>query len=167
MKPHRMSVVVSLLVAACTIAVEGRQHIWGQVGKKRVVRPQGVVTRAEPIARPQAEIAGGANGVYCTEPWDNGISVHDLGFLPAGRNVTVVVEGVSNDFNPVAAVLVPSIGQMAGNAVKTTTFYDDDSGGDRDPRIELVTPNAGTYLLMVNDLTDATVGCYRYQVMVR
>jgi len=62
---------------------------------------------------------------------------------------------------------VPSLGQAAGNAVKTTTFYDDDSGGDRDPRIEFVAPQAGTYLLLVNDLTDASLGCYRYQVVVR
>jgi hypothetical protein len=82
-------------------------------------------------------------------------------------NVTITVESVSDDFNPAAAVVVPLLGQPAGNTIKTTTFYDDDSGGDRDPRVEFVAPQAGTYLLMVNDLTDVTAGCYRYQVVVR
>ena len=63
--------------------------------------------------------------------------------------------------------LITGFGQPAGNTIKTTTFYDNDSGGDGDPRIEFVTPQAGTYLLMVNDLTDEALGCYRYQVAVQ
>ena len=59
-----------------------------------------------------------------------------------------------------------SIGQAAGNTIKTTTFYDDDSGGEGDALVTFVAPQAGTYLLMVNDLTDATVGCYRYQIVI-
>ena len=158
--------VVALFVAHAAI-VEGGQRSWPGVGKKQVLRPERVTSRVEPVFRPRAEISGGANGVYCTAPWDNGISVHELGFIPPGMNVTVTIEGSSEEFNPVAAVLVPSLGQAAGNTVKTATFYDDDSGGDRDPRIEFVAPQAGTYLLLVNDLTDASLGCYRYQVVVR
>jgi len=29
-----------------------------------------------------------------------------------------------------------------------------------------VTPFGGTYLLLVNDNTDATIGCYRYQLVI-
>ena len=68
---------------------------------------------------------------------------------------------------PPIAAIAPSIGHSAANTITTTTFYDDDSGGDSDPRVEFVAPQDGTYLLKVNDLTDATVGCYRYQVMLR
>jgi len=158
--------VLALFVAHAAI-VEGGHRNWPGVGKKQVLRPESVRSRVEPVFRPRAEIGGGANGVYCTNPWDNGISVHELGFIPAGMNVTVTIESFSEGFNPAAAVLVPSLGQAAGNTIKTATFYDDDSGGDQDPRVEFVAPQAGTYLLMVNDLTDATVGCYRYQVVVR
>jgi hypothetical protein len=91
--------------------------------------------------------------------------VHNLGFLPSGIPVTVTVEGFSEGFNPVAAVLVATVGSSAGNNVRTTTFYDDDSGGEGDPRVQFTTPVGGTYLLLVNDLTDAVVGCYRYQVV--
>lgn len=163
----RTAGIAVLALVAYTISVEGGQRTWPGVSKKQVWQPQRVTNRAEPVVRPRAEIGGGANGLYCTAQWDNGISVHELGFIPAGLNVSVTVESYSENFNPVAAVLVSSIGQVAGNTIKTTTFYDDDSGGDRDPRVEFVAPQAGTYLLMVNDLTDATVGCYRYQVIVR
>ena len=97
---------------------------------------------------------------------DNGIAVHNLGFVPPGLKVSVTVESYSEGFNPVAAVLVASIGQAAGNTIKTATFYDDDSGGEGDALVAFVAPQAGTYLLMVNDLTDTTVGCYRYQVVI-
>jgi hypothetical protein len=165
MMSRKTGIVAVAMFVACS-TVEGGQQTWPGIGKKQV-RPQGATSRVGPVVGPRAAIGGGANGVYCTAPWDNGIALHDLGFIPAGRNVSVTVEGVSDNFNPVAAVLVPSIGQVAGNAIKTTTFYDDDSGGDSDPRVDFVAPQAGTYLLMVNDLTDAAVGCYRYQVVVR
>lgn len=54
--------------------------------------------------------------------------------------------------------MAPTIGQGAGNTIKTTTFYDDDSGGNRHPRVRFVAPQDGTYLLLVNDLTDAVIG---------
>lgn len=163
---RKSPIMVIALVVACVAGAEAGQRR-PAVGKKQVIRPQGATGRVEPIVRPRAEIGGGANGIYCTAQWDNGITVHDLGFIPAGQNVSITVESYIDNFNPVAAVLVASIGQGAGNTIKTTTFYDDDSGGDRDPRIEFVAPQAGTYLLLVNDLTDATVGCYRYQMVIR
>lgn len=162
----RTAGIVLFALVAYSITVEGGQRQLPGSGKKQVWHSQRVTNRAEPIVRPRASIGGGSNGVYCSEQWDNGIAVHDLGFVPAGRNVSVTVESYSEGFNPVAAVLVASIGQAAGNTIKTTTFYDDDSGGEGDALVSFVAPQAGTYLLMVNDLTDTTVGCYRYQVVI-
>jgi len=167
MTRRTLAIAVVAMLATYVTTAEGVQRTWLGLGKKQTARPARAAARMEPPARARAQIGGGANGVYCTAPWTNGITVHDLGFMPAGFGVTVTVESFNDDFNPVAAVVVPVIGQAAANTVKTTTFYDDDSGGDRDPRIEFVAPQDGTYLLMVNDLTDGVVGCYRYQVMLR
>ena len=119
------------------------------------------------VARPQASIGGGANGVYCTPDVENGVGVHDIGGLPAGLSVTVTVESYSDGFDPVAAVVVATAGQKAANTVKTTTFYDNDSGGEKDAKIAFVTPQSGNYILLVGDFTDAFTGCYRYEVALR
>ena len=145
------------------VAVQGDQRGWvaplkSSVGSSR----QGAL-----IVEPRAEVGDRANGVYCTAPIGANANVHDLGWLPAGINVTVTVEGLSDGFDPVAAVIVASLGEQAGNNIKTTTFYDNDSGGDKDPKISFVTPQAGTYILLVNDYPDKTTGCYRYEVFLR
>jgi hypothetical protein len=38
---------------------------------------------------------------------------------------------------PVAAVVVPMIGEPAGNNSRTATYYDNDSGGDKDAKARL------------------------------
>lgn len=124
--------------------------------------------RAEPI-RPTATnpVSRSANGVYCPDMSDDAAGVHDLGWLPSGFNVAITVESYSeNAFDPVAAVIVASVGQKAGNAVKVTTFYDNDSAGDKDAKVSFVTPQAGTYLLLVTDFPGQSGGCYRYQAEI-
>jgi hypothetical protein len=118
------------------------------------------------VTRPRATVGGEANGIYCTSPVENGVGVHDLGGIPTGMRVVVTVESYSDGFDPVAAVVVPTIGSKASNNVRLTNFYDNDSGGDGDARIEFVTPQGGVYILLVNDFTDEEVGCYRYQVRI-
>ena len=121
-----------------------------------------------PITGPQAEIAGPASGIYCPDMTEKAVGLHDLGWLPSGRDVTVVVESVTGaPFDPVATVIVVGLGVPAGNSAKATTFYDNDSGGDRDPQIAFVTPQEGTYLLLVGDNSGSGGGCYRYQVSIR
>jgi len=119
------------------------------------------------VARPQAQIIGSANGLYCTPNIENGVEMHDIGGLSAGLHVTVTVESFSDGFDPVAAVIGAMVGQKAGNTVKTATFYDNDSGGDKDAKIDFVTPHTGNYFLMVGDYADVTTGCYRYEVVIR
>ena len=118
-------------------------------------------------ARPQASIVGSANGLYCTPNIENGVDIHDIGGISAGLHVTVTVASFSAGFDPAAAVIGATVGQKAGNTVKTATFYDNDSGGDKDVKIDFVAPHTGNYLLVVGDYADVTTGCYRYEVAVR
>jgi hypothetical protein len=97
--------------------------------------------------------------LYAQRPWAGRAKT------VARPSLAVTVESFSTeDFDPVAAVIVATLGTNGGNTIRTTTFYDDNTGGEKDPRVEFVTPVAGTYLLLVNDLRDAVVGCYRYQL---
>ena len=153
-----VSVGIALIVAA---TLEGAQRGW-----VLPLKSPGGARQGAAIVRPQAEIGGYANGIYCTPQTTNGVGVHDLGGLPSGLSVTVTVEAVSDGFDPAAAVLVPMVGEGAGNNVKTTTFYDNDSGGDKDAKITFVTPQSGNYILVINDFTDKTAGCYRYEVVL-
>jgi hypothetical protein len=162
--------ITGLLVAAGCIllaaGIEAGQRGWVLAFKPSAISQSSAVSRALSV-RADASIGADANGLYCTPLTDNAAGVHDLGSLPAGLRVSVVVEGLGPDqFNPVAAVVVALLGDSAANTVKPTTFYDDDSGGDGDPRLEFVTPHAGNYILLVADKTDAVAGCYRYQMIV-
>ena len=84
-------------------------------------------------------------------------------------NVTVNVSSsmpADSAFDPVAAVVVAGVGATAGSTVKTSTFYDNDSGGGKDPRITFVAPQRGTYFLLIGENSGSGGGCYRYQVTV-
>lgn len=121
-----------------------------------------------PISVPQATIAGSSNGLYCPDMEDKAVGMHDLGWMPAGRSVTVIVSAAGPaTFDPVATVFVASLGVPGGGTVQTTTFYDNDSGGEKDPQISFTSPNDGTYFLLVGENSGSGVGCYRYQVSVR
>jgi hypothetical protein len=139
------------------------QHLW-----KPPVKTSGTMDAIRPITlRPQA-ISVGANGIYCPDMSEGAVGVHDLGWLPAGLNVVVTVESSTTAaFDPVAAVIVAAVGEGAGNTVKTTTFYDNDSAGEKNARVTFVAPAQGTYLLLVTDYQGKSPGCYRYQVDIR
>jgi hypothetical protein len=138
------------------------QRGWTVPGKSSATTPSRTL-----VARPQAQIIGSANGLYCTPNIENGVEIHDIGGVPAGLHVTVTVESFSDGFDPVAAVIGALVGQKGGNTVKTATFYDNDSGGDKDAKIDFVAPHTGNYFLMVGDYADVTTGCYRYEVTLR
>jgi len=155
----------ALALALFAAGIEASQRGWVLAMKAPAERTN--PGRADSIAiGPQASIGGDAGGIYCVTPVENGVRTHDLGGLPAGIRVVVTVEGFTQGFDPVAAVSVVSLGEKAANNVKVTNFYDNDSGGEGDARIDFVTPQAGIYLLHVGDFTDATAGCYRYHVLL-
>ena len=88
------------------------QHRW-----KPSVKASGRSEAVRPITiRPMAAISGGANRVYCPDMADGAVGVHDLGWIPSGLNVAVTVESFSDaPFDPVAAVVVATVGENAGN----------------------------------------------------
>ena len=162
--------LVVLVFVGCVVllaGVQAAQRDWVLSGKSGRRVSSGASARAVVVRRPQANIGANANGMYCTSPAENGVGIHDLGALPTGVHVTVTVQGlVPDEFNPAAAVIVATVGERAANAAKVTTFYDNDSGGDGDSKIDFTTPQEGNYLLFVGDYTDAVTGCYRYQMIV-
>ena len=166
MTGHRITavgLVLGLALFAAGIEASQRGRVLAVKGPAQTMVP----TRGGAITiGPQADIGGDAAGLYCATPVENGVKTHDLGGLPAGIRVVVTVEGFSVGFDPVAAVSVVSLGQKAANNVRFTNFYDNDSGGEGDARVEFVTPQSGIYVLHVGDFADATAGCYRYHVLL-
>ena len=163
MDSKRVRLVMTIVCVAFVATGATAQHLW-----RSPARTSGATGPIRPITvRPQA-IGLGSNGIYCPDMSDGAVGVHDLGWIPAGLNVTATVENSTmTAFDPAAAVIVATVGEVAGNAVKTTTFYDNDSAGEKNARITFVTPVQGTYLLLVTDFPGKLPGCYRYQVDVR
>ena len=156
----RIAVTLGVVALGSGVAVAQHQRIL-------TGRSSSQTTPIRPIISPQATITGPASGIHCPDMADKAVGVHDLGWLPAGRNVTVIVDATDgNAFDPVATVMVVSLGVPSGGTAKPTTFYDNDSGGDKDPQIAFTTPQDGTYLLLVGYNSGSGAGCYRYQVSV-
>jgi len=159
MKIANIGVVVMLACGLGAVTAVAAQHDWAPARTADALRPSLIQPRA---------VLGPATGVYCPDMSEGAFGVHDLGWVPAGLNVEINVESYSrNEFDPVAGVVVATMGVPGANAIKTTTFYDNDSGGGKDVRITFVTPQAGTYVLFVTDNSGKTSGCYRYQASIR
>lgn len=155
--------IVAIVLMSCVVAATGvaaQHHYWKP-------SPAGSTGSLQPsLVQPRA-VLGPSNGVYCPDLSDGAFGVHDLGWIPSGMNVQIDVESYSdNAFDPVAAVLVATLGVPGGNNIKTTTFYDNDTGGGKDVRISFVTPQASTYVLLVADNSGQLPGCYRYQAYI-
>ena len=165
---RRRRLLVGLAIGTAVFAAAGLEA--AQRGWVLRVKPEASsasTTRATAlVSRPQAIIGADANGIYCAHQAENGVGIHDIGAIPAGMHVVVTVESYTEEFDPVAAVVSPALGARVANTVNLVSFYDNDSGGDRDAKIDFVTPRAGNYLLFVGDNTDAVAGCYRYQVII-
>ena len=156
--------IVAILMLLCGAGVAtalAAQHQWvpSQTTSADALRPS--------VNQPRA-VLGPATGIYCPDMSEGAFGVHDLGWIPAGLNVEVNVESYSqNEFDPVAGIVVATLGVPAANTIKATTFYDNDSGGGKDVRIAFVSPQAGTYVLFVTDNSGKVGGCYRYQALIR
>ena len=153
------------LVLTCVVGgastVAGQQHRW-----KSPAKASGTAEVILPV-NPRA-IGAGANGIYCPDMTEGAVGVHDLGWVPANFSMAVTIESFSQaGFHASAAVIVASVGEKAGNAVKVSTFYDTEAGGGKDPKISFKTPQDGTYVLIVTDYAGSAGGCYRYQVDIR
>ena len=154
----RIAAVLGFVLVTASSA--GAQHRW----PPRSTGPADA-SQVRPITAPTAVITGSSNGVFCPDMTEGAVGVHDLGWLPSGVEVTatVVSQGPAT-FDPMATVTVAG---LSGGSAAVKTFADNDSGGDRDPRIVFVTPQQGTFLLLVGDNSGSGAGCYRYQVSIR
>ena len=158
MKTSSITLVVTLACGLGAATAFAAQHHWTPARARDTLRPS--------VLQPHA-VLGPATGLYCPDMSDGAFGVHDLGWIPAGLNVEVNVESYSeNDFDPVAGVVVATMGVSGANNIKATTFYDNDSGGGNDVKITFVSPQAGTYVLFVTDNSGKTAGCYRYQASI-
>ena len=163
MKQRHTRLVLALGVLTLAAATASAQHTRTPSRKSSIA-----TAPVRPISAPEAAITGSSNGIYCPDMEDKAVGMHDLGWMPAGRSVTVTVSGLGPaTFDPVATVFVASLGVPGGGTAQTSTFYDNDSGGDRDPQISYTSPRDGTYFLLVGDNSGSGAGCYRYQVTVR
>ena len=162
MKVTKIALLVALGLAGCltsALAQQPHRKIFSSSTAPDSLRPTVIQPRA---------VAGPAGGLYCPDMTEGAFGVHDLGWIPAGFNVEVNIEAMSdNGFDPVATVFVATMGTPGANTVKMTTFYDNDSGGGKDAKVTFVAPQAGTYVLLVADISGDKVGCYRYQAAVR
>ena len=167
MTTNRLGLLAGLVLGTAVFAagIEAAQRGW-VLRVKPETNSVSATRGAALVSRPEAIIGGDANGIYCAHQAENGVGIHDIGAIPAGMHVVVVVESYTEEFDPVAAVVSPALGARVANTVNLVSFYDNDSGGDRDAKIDFVTPRAGNYLLFVGDNTDAVAGCYRYQVII-
>jgi hypothetical protein len=90
---------------------------------------------------------------------------HPLGFSVSGTRIRVDVLG-SDELDPVAALTVLQMGgnHPDGNA-RASYVYDDDSGGNLDPRIEFRMEYDGNVVLNIGSF-DGDFGCYWVKVTV-
>lgn len=155
---------LGLLAVTATTVVAQHGHGWIPPARQASVNPARPVTSI-----PQALSGAASSGLYCPDMADHAVGVHELGWLPTGVSITVIVSrsSASTELDPVAALVVVSMGSTAGNTIKPTTYYDNDSGGEKDAKLDIVTTQEGTYMLLVGDNSGSAGGCYRYQVSVR
>ena len=83
---------------------------------------------------------------------------HNLGFAVRGTRVRIDVQS-GETIDPIATVVILQMGPNAPNGVRASSAYDDDSGGGRDPRLEVTMEYDGNILVSVGSF-DGTPGCY-------
>jgi hypothetical protein len=91
-------------------------------------------------------------------------TTHALGAAPARTRIRVDV--ISGDgIDPVATLIVLQMGANAPNNARAQYVYDDDSGGNLDPRIEFTTEFDGNVVVSVGSYSGG-FGCYWLKVEV-
>ena len=83
---------------------------------------------------------------------------HSLGFVTRGARIRVDIQA-GDGIDPIASVVIVQMGPNAPNGMRATYVYDDDSGGGRDPRLEVTADYDGNVTLSVGSY-DGSAGCY-------
>ena len=94
----------------------------------------------------------------------NFYNTHALGFTVARTRVKVDILSGDN-IDPMAALVVLQMGPNAPGDARAQYKFDDDSGGNLDPRVELTTEYDGNLVLSVGSY-DGSFGCYWVKVEV-
>jgi hypothetical protein len=92
-------------------------------------------------------------------------NTHALGFTAAGTRLRIDI--LSGDgIDPVATAALLEMGAPAPDAqARMSYFFDDDSGGNLDPRLEFTTQHDGNVVLSVGSF-DGAFGCYWVKIEV-
>ena len=83
---------------------------------------------------------------------------HSLGFAARGTRVRVDIQS-GETIDPIATVVILQMGPNAPGGMRASSAFDDDSGGGRDPRIELTLEYDANVVVSVGSF-DGTAGCY-------
>jgi hypothetical protein len=144
----RIQMAAAVLIAAsCTIAV-----VTAQQAPKTL---PGVAAARLQVSGKQS-FSGNPTHVACVG--GQYYNQHSLGFVTRGSRVKVdIVAGDGVD--PIASVVIIQMGPNTPNGMRATYSYDDDSGGGRDPRIEVTAEYDGNVMLSVGSY-DGAAGCY-------
>ncbi len=103
---------------------------------------------------------GGVSIVGCTGGQYN--TIHSLGFVTAGTRVRVNFQS-GEGIDPIATVLILQMGPNAPNNVRASYAFDDDGGGNQDPRLEFTAEYAGNVIVSVGSYDGALVATRRGQ----
>lgn len=92
-------------------------------------------------------------------------NTHALGFTVANTRVRVDILG-GDTIDPVATAALLDMGASTPDGTaRISYFFDDDSGGNLDPRLEFTTTYDGNIVLSVGSF-DGSFGCYWVKVEV-
>ena len=89
-------------------------------------------------------------------------SIHALGGVTSGVRIRVTIES-GEGIDPMATLLILQMGNGVPSNVRANYSFDDDSGGGRDPRVELTAPYNGNVILSIGSY-DGAFGCYAVKV---
>jgi hypothetical protein len=89
---------------------------------------------------------------------------HSIGFVPSGARVRVTFQS-GDGIDPMATLVLLQMGSGVPSNVRASYAFDDDSGGGRDPRVELTAPYNGHVMLHIGSY-DGAFGCYGAKVEI-
>lgn len=89
---------------------------------------------------------------------------YPVGFVTTGMHVKVNVQS-GETIDPIATVTILQMGANVPGDARASIAYDDDSGGGRDPRLDVTAPYNGNVVLSVGSY-DGAFGCYAIKVEI-
>ena len=152
-----MTKVTALFVAAMLAAGPAAAE---QNGKQKTAPAADASTRSAMekmgIEGRPSTLVGCAGGSFYT--------THSLGAAPARTRIRVDVQSGDN-IDPIATLVILQMGANVPNNARAQYVFDDDSGGNSDPRIEVTTEFDGNVVLSVGSYSGS-FGCYFLKVDV-